>query len=202
MGVKYNILIVGTGKIGAFFDTPQCDKILTHAHAFSSLENFNFIGFVDSRINKAKEAASLWKSRFFWSLEDAFKHNRIDVVCITVSTKSHFEVLKRLANFPIKLAFIEKPFTNNLSHAMEIKELFGKKNIQILVNYSRRFVSEFEYLKNKIIKSKLKEDIEPQEVLLDSLAKKREMEDGFSEKKLEVPLLKKILHLRERFKKH
>lgn len=37
------------------------------------------------------------------------------------------------------------------------------------------------------------EDIEPHEVLLDSLAKKRERELGISEKKLEVPLMKKIL---------
>ncbi len=38
-----------------------------------------------------------------------------------------------------------------------------------------------------------KEDIEPHEVLLDSLAKKREAEFGLSEKKFEVPLAKKIL---------
>src|SRR4030042_6911889 len=37
------------------------------------------------------------------------------------------------------------------------------------------------------------EDIEPHEVLLDSLAKKKEKELGISEKKFEVPLLKKIL---------
>ena len=47
--------------------------------------------------------------------------------------------------------------------------------------------------KNKKIKFDFKNDIEPHEVLLDSLAKKREAELGLSEKKLEVPLLKKIL---------
>jgi len=47
--------------------------------------------------------------------------------------------------------------------------------------------------KNKKIKFDFKNDIEPHEVLLDSLAKKREAELGLSEQKLEVPLLKKIL---------
>jgi len=47
--------------------------------------------------------------------------------------------------------------------------------------------------KNKKIKFDFKNEIEPHEVLLDSLAKKREAELGISEKKLEVPLLKKIL---------
>ncbi len=41
--------------------------------------------------------------------------------------------------------------------------------------------------------SKNFDDIEPHEILLDSLAKKREQELGISEKKLEVPLLSKIL---------
>jgi len=49
------------------------------------------------------------------------------------------------------------------------------------------------YLKNKIIKLKFKEEIEPHEVIMDSLAKKKEEEFGISEKKIEVPLLKKIL---------
>lgn len=40
---------------------------------------------------------------------------------------------------------------------------------------------------------KFKKEIEPQEVLLDSLAQKKEQEFGISEKKLEVPLSQKIL---------
>ena len=40
------------------------------------------------------------------------------------------------------------------------------------------------YLRNKKVKMRFKEDIEPQEVLLDSLAQKREEEFGISEKKL------------------
>ena len=48
-------------------------------------------------------------------------------------------------------------------------------------------------LKNKKVRLKFKEDIEPQEIFLDSLAQKKEEEFGISEKKFEVPLLKKIL---------
>jgi len=47
--------------------------------------------------------------------------------------------------------------------------------------------------KNRNIRLSFKEDIEPQEVLLDRLAQKKEEEAGYSEKKFEVPLLKKIL---------
>jgi len=40
-----------------------------------------------------------------------------------------------------------------------------------------------------------KEDIEPHEILLDSLAEKKEKQLGLSEKKFEVPLLKKIIQV-------
>lgn len=43
------------------------------------------------------------------------------------------------------------------------------------------------------LKNKYNEELEPQEVLLDKLARKKEEEFGISEKKFEVPLSKKIL---------
>ena len=48
------------------------------------------------------------------------------------------------------------------------------------------------YLKNKKIKTKFKEDIEPHEILLDSLAKKKEEELGIFGKKFETPLFKRV----------
>ena len=52
------------------------------------------------------------------------------------------------------------------------------------------FPGEF---KNKKIKLGFREEIEPHEVLLDSLAQKKEKELGVSEKKFEVPLQEKVL---------
>jgi cell division protein FtsI/penicillin-binding protein 2 len=48
-------------------------------------------------------------------------------------------------------------------------------------------------LKRRKIKLYQKEDIEPQETLLDSLAQKREEELGISEKRIETPLSKNVL---------
>jgi penicillin-binding protein 2 len=48
-------------------------------------------------------------------------------------------------------------------------------------------------LNNKKVKTKFKEDIEPHDVLVDSLAQKKEEEIGITEKKFEVPLSRKIL---------
>ena len=47
----YNVLIVGAGNIGAMFDTSENEEVLTHAHAFSIVEAFNLVVFIEiSRI--------------------------------------------------------------------------------------------------------------------------------------------------------
>jgi len=55
--------------------------------------------------------------------------------------------------------------------------------------FESQFSKEFKNLK---IRKKIR-DIEPQEILLDSLAKKKEEEIGISEKKIELPLSKNVL---------
>lgn len=51
------------------------------------------------------------------------------------------------------------------------------------------------YLRNRKIKLKIAKEIEPQEIFLDELARKKEEEFGVSEKKIEVPLAKKNLYV-------
>ena len=53
------------------------------------------------------------------------------------------------------------------------------------------FLSSDKY-KRRRIQLAFKEDIELHEILLDSLAEKKEKDSGLSEKKFEVPLLKKL----------
>ncbi len=48
--------------------------------------------------------------------------------------------------------------------------------------------------KTRRVQLAFREDVEPHEILLDSLASKKEEELGFSEKKIEVPLLRKIIY--------
>jgi len=47
--------------------------------------------------------------------------------------------------------------------------------------------------KNRKVETKFKEEIEPQEILLDNLSKRKHDEIGLSEKKLEIPLSKRLL---------
>lgn len=146
----YNVLIIGAGKIGAFFDQPGSENILTHAHAFSTHPGFKLLGFVDSNAGQAQKAVSIWGGEYFNNLDAALHKHRVDVICLAVPDEYHFSYLQELAHRNIKIIFAEKPLTKTLPEALEIKQLYSSLPISVQLNYSRRFVPEIIALRNNI----------------------------------------------------
>ena len=146
----FNVLIVGCGRIGAFFDKPKDRNVLTHAHAFSLHKGFNLVGFIDSDFEQAKKAASVWGGQVFKNIDEAFKNNKIDIVCNAAPDKFHFQILKEILKYKPRLILAEKPLTATLKEAKKIMKLAKKNKIEMAVNYRRRFVPEFKKIKKDI----------------------------------------------------
>jgi len=147
---KYNVLIIGAGNIGAFFDTPVSDNVLTHAHAFTKHKGFNLAGFVDLDIEKAKKAVLIWGGKVFKNIEEALVKEHIDIICIAVPDNCHYAILKSISHANIKFVFAEKPFVSNMAEAVEIVQLYKQRKIPLAVNYFRRFIPEFQKIKKDI----------------------------------------------------
>lgn len=150
--MPFNVLVIGAGNIGAFFDSPESDNVLSHAHAFTKHEGFNLVGFVDKDMDKAGKAASVWGVKAFGNINDAFEKENIDVVVVAVPDDLHYLVLKELSGYPVKVIFAEKPITKSVFEAEEILRTFRGRDIGIAVNYTRRFVPEFEKIRDNIQK--------------------------------------------------
>ncbi|MBX9830424.1 Gfo/Idh/MocA family oxidoreductase [Candidatus Babeliales bacterium] len=148
--MNYRVLIIGAGRIGAFFDSSSDHHILTHAHAFSRHAMFELVGFVDADFNRAVQAAQRWDVQAFASLEQAFMQSSIDVVCVATPDPTHYDILNQLVRYPVKLVFAEKPLTKTLEQAYKIKQLYAQVGIPVLVNYSRRFVPEFHEIRQRV----------------------------------------------------
>jgi len=149
---KFNVLVVGAGRIGAFFDSPSSKQIITHAHAARKHKNFNLIGFVDKDKESLNKAMQLWNCNGFLTIEDAFRclDNKIDVVCVATPDNLHFETIRRVSAFTVKLIFTEKPLASNIEEAQNIIKISKSKKIPIAVNYSRRFVDEITQIEKEI----------------------------------------------------
>lgn len=144
---KYNSLIIGAGQMGALYDNPQSSNILTHAHAYKENSDFELSGFVDVDFQKASEAAKLWNTKAYKNIKEAFVDKNIDVISLAVPDEFHYETIKALDVYNLKLIIAEKPLAKTVSEANEI---LNAVKTPILVNYSRRFVPEFIELKTQI----------------------------------------------------
>lgn len=145
---RYRVLIVGAGDIAAFYDTPESNIILTHAHAITKLPELELIGFVDKDINKARKAAKVWNTKAYEYIDEI--QELIDIICCAVSDDAHYEVLKGFDNKNIRAIVAEKPITKTIWQAREIVKIYKNSSTLMEVNYSRRFTEEFVYMKNKI----------------------------------------------------
>ncbi len=147
---RLSVLIIGTGRIGAFLDTPQSPMIRTHAHAFSLHPGFTLEGFVDADVRQAAKAAALWGGTAYASVAAAFAGRTIDVAVVAAADEAHYGILKTLAGLPVRCVLAEKPLTKTVREAEEIVALYGERDVSLCVNFSRRFVPEVIDLRNRI----------------------------------------------------
>ena len=148
---KLRVAIVGAGRIGAVFDRPGDKNILTHAHAFCSHPGFSLVGFVDSNYKMAQEAAKIWGGKAYKTVAELFKHEAIDVVCVSTSDDSHFKILQSLKRYSIRGGLTEKPLTTDINDSAQ---LVGDKFFQhhpFVVNYSLRYTPELQKIKEEIV---------------------------------------------------
>ncbi len=150
----FNVVIIGAGQIGAFYDKPNNENILTHAHAVTVHPGFKLLGFYDKDHRQATMAVSAWGGEAFSDWGQLRSAQHIDVVCLTVPDEYHYTYLKELANWDIKVVFAEKPLVQNLEQVKEVKQLYSRSPISLAVNYSRRFVPEIIRLREDIQQGK------------------------------------------------
>lgn len=152
----YNVVIIGAGQIGAFYDRPGDENILSHAHAFSQHPHFRLLGFVDQDKKKTDQAVAVWGGQAFASMEEALAQEQVDVLCLAVPDEWHYEYLRKLAASQVRIVLAEKPLTQTWSQAIDIKNLFSANSAPAIeVNYTRRFVPEFMELSQQIQQNKL-----------------------------------------------
>ena len=138
----YSSLIIGAGMIAGGYDDLNSSFALTHAHGYINSEFFNLLGFYDIDYNMALEKANKWKVQ---ALKEIVK---ADVYSICTPDNTHLSMLKEVLKFNPKLVFLEKPVGVTLEENNEIIEL--SKRTPVVINYSRRFLHEFQDLSKRI----------------------------------------------------
>ena len=61
--------IIGAGKIGASFDSPNDEMVISHAHGYYNHDGFEIVGFVDTQFDQAELAAEKWGGKAYRTVD-------------------------------------------------------------------------------------------------------------------------------------
>jgi len=148
--------IVGCGNIAGFLDSPEQDKILTHAHAYQVHNQTQLVAVCDPDIEQRRSFVSTWSQdiRHFDSFEMLLASQDIDIVSICSPTNFHFEAMVlALKDKNIQTIICEKPFVHTQEELDELKILMHIHPKKILLNFIRRYDPSIQKL-HHLIESK------------------------------------------------
>ena len=107
-----------------------------HIRILRDMQGPDFIGFVESRPDRATQVAQELGVRAFDSLDSLL--DQVDAVTIVVPTPFHFEVAKKVLSRGIH-ALIEKPIATTLAEAEEMLALAAAHGALVQTGHVERF---------------------------------------------------------------
>ena len=92
----YKAAVVGAGRIGAGFDSPDNGDTLTHTKALLKHDRVSDIVLVDCTQDSSREETTKWGVPGYKSLNAMLEAVRPDIVSVCVPTEQHAAVLREL----------------------------------------------------------------------------------------------------------
>lgn len=131
------VAIIGAGRIGCGFDTPEATEVLTHAHAITKDARLKLEGFVDTNEKAGKAEAAKWGTTFFKTIDEMWKSTKPDIVAIATPDDTHAKLLEEVFARKPRLVICEKPIATNPGEMRMVRNL--DSSIPVIVNFRRRF---------------------------------------------------------------
>ena len=128
--------VLGAGHLG---------KI--HLRLLQESDQYELVGFFDPFTENAKKVAKEFGYKLFDSVDELI--DAVDMVDIVTPTLSHFECAEKAIKKG-KHIFIEKPITNTLKEAEDIRALAKKYSVRGQVGHVERFNPAFTAVKEMV----------------------------------------------------
>jgi UDP-N-acetylglucosamine 3-dehydrogenase len=140
---KIKVAVIGLGNMGKH-----------HVRNYSELSQSDLVAVCDLQENLTKEFATKYKCNAYTNLDTMLESEKIDAISITVPTKFHFEIAKKIISKKIN-TLIEKPICDTTEKATELIKLAKKNNTIIMIGHIERFNPAVIKLKEIIDEGKL-----------------------------------------------
>lgn len=128
--------VLGAGHLG---------KI--HLKLLQQSTKYDLVGFYDANKKASEQIEAEFGYKSFPTMEDLIEAS--DMVVVVTPTSTHFECAKMVINAG-KHLFIEKPITETVTQAEQIRDLAKEKKVRGQVGQVERFNPAFQAIKDKI----------------------------------------------------
>jgi len=149
--------VIGLGNIGFLFNLDSRRKeTWSHVSAYEKCPKTELAGVVEIDADKRR----IFKRHYsaipvFNTIEDLLSSVPADIVSICTPTPTHHSLLKRVAAFPVKAVFCEKPIAEDIKNGKEMIELCRRKRIILCVNHVRRWEGSYRCVRDIVFKGKI-----------------------------------------------
>ncbi len=138
----YKTLVIGLGQIGMGYDYVLSEKkyLMTHCQTINAHKAFELIAGFDISRKRRKEFEEKFKKPAYDNLNEIKKKSEIDIIIISVPTKSHLDVITEIFSiFSPKLILMEKPISFTLVETKKIIKISRRMETPLAINYIREF---------------------------------------------------------------
>ena len=145
--------MVGCGWIGSeAASDPLVGGVQSHAGAYIAHGDTELVGLCDSDPARLARAAAAWSSaRTYNAVTEMLAAERPEIVSICTPDRTHPAILADILTAEtIRAVIIEKPLAMTLDDASHLVAMAERRDVVLLVNYSRRFAASHQRAKDRL----------------------------------------------------
>ena len=151
--IVYNSFIIGCGRIAGYSDDDSINDY-THVYAYRENSNVQLAGCMDIDPEKSNLFSEKFNCIPFNDYLEGVTKTGSEIVSVCTPDDTHYMIVRSLLEIEskIKVIFLEKPACSTIDEINHLIELSNEKEIDIVVNHTRRFDERYKEIRNNITK--------------------------------------------------
>jgi len=147
---KYKVAVVGTGRVGALWETDPPTG-LSHAGAFFVQPDCALVAGANRRRDRLEEFGRRFGVRgLYEDYDEMLRTEQPEIVCVATHPGSHAAIVDSAVRNGARAIFCEKPMALDLADCDRIIEACESGGVLLSVNHSRRWYPIFQHARRLI----------------------------------------------------
>jgi len=148
MATKYRVAVVGTGRVGALWETDPPSGV-SHAGAFFVQPDCELVAGANRRRDRLEEFGRRFGVRgLYQDYDEMLRAERPDIVCVATHPGSHAALVESAVGNGARAIFCEKPMALDLADCDRIIDACDSHGVLLSVNHSRRWYPIFRHARD------------------------------------------------------